>query len=272
MVATVLVLAVVGAAAAERAAVATAKAKKLDALINNAAVADGSNGTTVDGHGALMQVNHLSPTLLTLLLLDAVDDDGRIVFVSSQMLGAAVSLATWRANPTLLGWSDVLGTPYGTSKFANALTARELARRLTATAAAARTTTPTVAATHPGFIKTDLVRELRARSWLSRDVVATAMKAVVQVAHEVVAMGPRQGAMNTLMVASRHDGVAHATAHGAFFDAAFVQPPRVLLNATMRAELDDTQAWLWQRTVRDIGLTRAERESSAVLRRVLAAE
>jgi retinol dehydrogenase-12 len=61
------------------------KYDKIDVLVNNAGVYMGKKVITADGFETTFQVNHLSPFLLTNLLLPFIEksDDGRIVNVSS---------------------------------------------------------------------------------------------------------------------------------------------------------------------------------------------
>jgi NAD(P)-dependent dehydrogenase (short-subunit alcohol dehydrogenase family) len=100
--------------------------ERIDVLANNAGIMTTRRQLTGDGHELIIQVNHLSPFLLTYLLLDRLSASGaRIVTTSSQ------AARTGRVDPDDLDrshrrWSGWL--QYGDSKQANALTTAELAR------------------------------------------------------------------------------------------------------------------------------------------------
>jgi retinol dehydrogenase-12 len=117
---------------------------RIDVLINNAGVARSQRTMTQDGNEMVLQVNHLSPFLLTHLLLDKIKANApaRIVNVSSRSHRFARDL----------GFDDVqfarsfsATRSYSRTKLYNILFTRELARRLVGTRV-------TVNALHPGVI------------------------------------------------------------------------------------------------------------------------
>jgi len=123
----------------------------IDVLANNAGGLVSKRTITVDGHEQTIQVNHLSPFLLTKLLLPrmrATAASGRPVRVIATSSGANMSNGIrlddldWRRRRWMGGWRA-----YGAAKAANILFTRELARRTEGTGIAAY-------AFHPGFVMT----------------------------------------------------------------------------------------------------------------------
>ncbi|WP_135821177.1 SDR family NAD(P)-dependent oxidoreductase [Halostella litorea] len=116
---------------------------RLDALVNNAAVAPGDHSVTADGVPAAVAVNHLAPYLLTRelapLLLDSAPS--RVVVTASAVHERA---ALDPADLDLLGAYEGLDA-YARTKLMNLLFAYELADRL-------RGTGVTATALHPGFV------------------------------------------------------------------------------------------------------------------------
>lgn len=123
-----------------------ARGDDLDVLINNAGVYCKQRGDTVDGFELTMAVNHVAPFLLTAHLLPLLETAaGRIVNVSSMTHeGASIDVDDL---DLLRGWSAY--GAYATSKLANVLFTRALARRLEHA---------TTNALHPGVIGTKLLR------------------------------------------------------------------------------------------------------------------
>lgn len=120
----------------------------LDVLINNAGLYAQQRSMTVDGFELTMGVNHFAPFLLThhLLPLLAKARAARIVNVSSMTHdGAALDLDDL---DLARGWSGY--GAYASSKLANVLFTRALAKRLVGT---------TANALHPGVIGTKLLKK-----------------------------------------------------------------------------------------------------------------
>jgi NAD(P)-dependent dehydrogenase (short-subunit alcohol dehydrogenase family) len=133
--------------------------EQIDVLANNAGGLMTKRRTTVDGHEQTIQVNHLSPFLLTRILLPRLIETaskGRSV----RVISTASVAHRWgrlrlndidsRNGPWLGGWQA-----YGSAKTAVLLSTRELARRT-------KTTSVTAYAFHPGFVATSF----GADSWL----------------------------------------------------------------------------------------------------------
>jgi NAD(P)-dependent dehydrogenase (short-subunit alcohol dehydrogenase family) len=118
--------------------------RPIDVLIDNAGVAV-ARGTTVDGFEIQFGVNHLGHFLLTELLVPDLRDGARVVVVASDMHRRARGIDLDRVTRPTRSW---FGVPeYATSKLANVLFTRELARR-----------EPRLRcyAVHPGLVDTDL--------------------------------------------------------------------------------------------------------------------
>ncbi len=124
---------------------------RIDVLVNNVGVALSRRQTSRDGNDMMLQVNHLSPFLLTILLLDRLKASApaRIVNVSSRM----------HRNARDFGFDDFqfarsywVGTAYARTKLYNLMFTRELARRLTGTGVTAN-------ALHPGMIRTEIGKD-----------------------------------------------------------------------------------------------------------------
>jgi retinol dehydrogenase-12 len=127
----------------------------VDILVNNAGLA-GQRGQTKDGFELTFGTNHIGPYLFTRLVIDlvlAAAPSARIVNVASR--------AHYRTGP--IEWSPVrkptaskTGFPeYCTSKLANVLFSRELARRLEGRGV-------DVYALHPGVVASEIWREVPA--------------------------------------------------------------------------------------------------------------
>jgi NAD(P)-dependent dehydrogenase (short-subunit alcohol dehydrogenase family) len=141
-------------AVAECAARVTQLKVPLDMLICNAGIMAPPRLELVRGLERQFVVNHLGHFLLVHRLLAAVQAAraGRVVMVSS-------SAHKW-APPGGIAFDNLTGEKgynprvfYGQSKLANALVARQLARRLAGTATTAN-------AVHPGLIVTNIIRYL----------------------------------------------------------------------------------------------------------------
>lgn len=126
-----------------------AHAPVLDVLVHNAGVYERDRRLTAEGFETTMAVNHFAPFLLTHHLLSDITtaSAGRVVVVSSMThQGARIDIADLNFARRFDGYQA-----YSSSKLANVLFARALARRLVGTPV-------TVNALHPGVIDTKLLR------------------------------------------------------------------------------------------------------------------
>jgi NAD(P)-dependent dehydrogenase (short-subunit alcohol dehydrogenase family) len=119
---------------------------RIDVLVNNAGLIAGAQRTlTADGHELTFQVNHLAPFLLTVLLRDQLAAGGASVITTSSRAGTTRDA---RVDPDDLdmaaGYTGLRA--YKSSKLANVLFTRELARRW-------ETLGVSPAAVHPGLVR-----------------------------------------------------------------------------------------------------------------------
>jgi retinol dehydrogenase 12 len=165
----------------------------LDVLLNNVGAMFPHRQFNADGFEMTFAVNHLSPFLLSHLLLDLLRAAGasRIVNVASEAhRGVSMDFANLQGERKYSGWRA-----YKVSKLANLLFTYEFARRLDGSGV-------TVNALHPGFVATDIgVREGLMPGWLWRLVC-------------LAAIGPEEGARTSVHVASSPD---LATVSGRYF-------------------------------------------------------
>jgi len=102
---------------------------RIDVLINNAGLIAGRRrAVTADGHELTFQVNHLAPFLLTALLRDRLSAARARVIVTSSRAGAARDATIDMDDLDMTRGYDSLRA-YKSSKLANVLFTRELARR-----------------------------------------------------------------------------------------------------------------------------------------------
>ena len=124
-----------------------AKYPRIDVLANNAGAIVAERKVTEDGHEKTLQVNHLAPFLLTLLLRERLQRSG----------GTVINTSSSAHNRGHLDFSDLESEQkysalraYGTTKLMNILHAAEIARRFRGVHAASF---------HPGVVATNFARE-----------------------------------------------------------------------------------------------------------------
>lgn len=179
--------------------------RRLNLLVNNAAVFKSRRIVTPDGLETMFATNHLGPFLLTNLLLDEL------------RAGAASRVVNVTApSTTRLVFDDLQGEQifrtidaFGASKMCNLLFTYELARRLDRSGVAAN-------AVHPGLVRSGLMREAPAAArWL----------------FGLFSAAPERAAMGPLYVATSRE---LAGVSGAFFkgrrkirSSAYARDPQV---------------------------------------------
>jgi len=138
----------------------TATYDRIDVLVNNAGVFEGTRTETPDGIETTLAVNHLAPFLLTHVLIDRLQDtaqehgEARIVNVASEAhRGVRINFDDIQGED---GYSGLQA--YGQSKLGNILFTHELARRLYDTGITANSV-------HPGVVSTNI---FRGSDWFSR--------------------------------------------------------------------------------------------------------
>src|SRR4051794_3609722 len=133
---------------------------RCDVLVNNAGLILMKRTTTVDGHEATFQINHLGPFLLTNLMHDTLDRSApaRVVTVASDahkfVRGLVLDDLEW-SNRRFSGFRV-----YGATKLMNILFTRELAKRWDANKVTAN-------CVHPGFVGSNFGKE-GDLGWLGR--------------------------------------------------------------------------------------------------------
>ena len=205
----------------------------LDMLICNAGIMAPPKLELVRGLEKQFVVNHLGHFLMVQRLLPAVQaaPAGRVVMVSS-------SAHQW-APPGGIAFDNLTGEKrydprvfYGQSKLANALVARELARRLAGTATTAN-------AVHPGLIITNIIRYIPKWQQLLAPILAPLLRSQIKT--------PAQGAATTCYVAAHPDVVGISGCY--FADCGVATPRPVMEDDALAARLWSeseklTRAWL----------------------------
>ena len=119
---------------------------RIDVLVNNAGLIAGAQRTvTADGHELTFQINHLAPFLLTMLLREQLSAAGASVITTSSRAGTVRDARVDAGDLDIAGGYDGLRA-YKSSKLANVLFTRELARRWEPLGISA-------AAVHPGMVR-----------------------------------------------------------------------------------------------------------------------
>ncbi|MGC1458251.1 MAG: SDR family oxidoreductase [Steroidobacteraceae bacterium] len=187
------------------AAALTARAPRVDVLINNAGGFFGRRTLSQDGYEMTFAVNHLAPFLLTHLLLDILKStpQSRIVTTASAAhKGATMVFDDLQAAGKYSG----LGC-YGRSKLANILFTRALAKRLQGSAV-------TATCLHPGFVRTEI----------GRDIDASVGKFIFAVMSRF-ARSPEKGAQTLVYLASSPQ--VQGASGGYYFDCKEIAPSAI---------------------------------------------
>jgi len=154
---------------------------RLDVLINNAGMMSAARERSAEGYDLTFAVNHLSPFLLTNLLLTKLKSSApaRVIVVASEAHRRARIDFADLMNASVSG----LLPAYARSKLANVLFARSLAARLAGSGV-------TVNALHPGFVYSNLFH----RSAALRAVLGTLVRPFM--------LSPEQGARTSVYLAT----------------------------------------------------------------------
>jgi retinol dehydrogenase 12 len=199
--------------------------ERIDVLVNNAGLVAGRRRLTADGLELTMAVNHFAPFLLTSLLLERLKESGpaRVVTTASDAhRGGLLDMSDLNGERRWSAWSA-----YGTSKLANILFTRALARRLEGTGVVAN-------CLHPGVIRTGLARG-----------APLPIRAGWRVA-SVFFGSPRKGASTLVYLASSPE--AGGVSGGYFSDSR-------LANPSVQAQDDELGEELWEMSARLVGLS-----------------
>jgi retinol dehydrogenase-14 len=122
---------------------------RIDVLVNNAGVVSSSRKLSPDGREMTMAINHLAPFLLTNLLLERIKSSAPARVVTTASDAHSSGLLDLDDLDQEKRWS--IFRVYGTTKLANILFTRELARRLDGSGVTAN-------CLHPGVIRSRLGR------------------------------------------------------------------------------------------------------------------
>ena len=177
------------------AAAVSESAPQVDVLINNAGLTLNERRITGDGHETMMQTNHLSPFLLTSLLLPSLltSDDARVVNVSSRVYERIDAMPLDDLSFEHY-WGGI--RPYCATKLANILFTNELHRRTHDLGLAAFSV-------HPGVVATNFAQNFPAR-----------LRAALKIARPLL-RNPKQGGAPVVELATIAERRADA---GEYFD------------------------------------------------------
>ncbi len=154
----------------------------LDVLINNVGGFFQKRSETADGVEMTFALNHLTPFLLTNLLINSLRQRPcpRVVTVSSHAhVGSTMKFEDLEGRTRYSGWQA-----YGQSKLANLLFTYDLSRRLGASGITAN-------ALHPGFVATEFGKNN-----------GRFMGAMMSLAQRFGAISPEEGARTSVYLAS----------------------------------------------------------------------
>ncbi|OJJ22215.1 hypothetical protein BKI52_09255 [marine bacterium AO1-C] len=128
------------------------KCPKVDYVINCAGANFGERKVTKDGHEMTWAVNHLAPFLLNNLLLERLKENTKATIVNLSSATEKSGHIHFEDIELSKGWSTFKS--YTQAKLAMNMATRKMAKELEGT-------NVTVNALNPGFIKTNLLRELK---------------------------------------------------------------------------------------------------------------
>ena len=161
---------------------------RIDVLLNNAGMIAGADRTvTADGHELTFQVNHLAPFLLTMLLRGPLGGGRASVITTSSRAGTARDARVDPDDLDMTGHYDGLRA-YKSSKLANVMFTRELARRWEPLGV-------TAAAVHPGMVRSQWGRS-----------GPTAVRAVMNSPLRLAMRSPERGADTIVWLATSTPG------------------------------------------------------------------
>jgi len=208
------------------AAMIVERTPRIDVLVNNVGGVFGKRTLSKDGYEMTFAVNHLAPFLLTHLLVDTLKGStpSRIVTTASRAhQSAKISFDDLQTTRKF----SPMGA-YGSSKLANILFTRALAKRLEGTAV-------TATCLHPGFVRTNFGRDVDMPPWLKR-IFGFAGR---------FARTPEKGAETVIYLASAPQ--VQGASGGYYFDCKLTQPSP--------AAQDDTAAeQLWRVSEQLVGI------------------
>jgi NAD(P)-dependent dehydrogenase (short-subunit alcohol dehydrogenase family) len=204
------------------------RTQRVDVLVNNAGGIFVKRALSKDGYEMTFAVNHLAPFLLTHLLLDTLKNgtSSRIVTTASNAHRSAKIVfddlqATRKYSPM---------SAYGSSKLANILFTRALAKRLQGTAV-------TATCVHPGFVRTNFGSN-------NENDVSPLIKRIFRFVSRF-ARTPEKGAETVVYLAASPE--VQGESGGYYFDCKLTPP-------TSAAQDDAAAERLWQVSERLAGI------------------
>jgi len=201
---------------------------RIDVLVNNAGLIAGAQRTvTADGHELTFQVNHLAPFLLTMLLRDRLAAARASVITTSSQAGTVRGARLDPGDLEMINGYTGLRA-YQSSKLANVLFTRELARRWEPLGVSA-------AAVHPGMVRSQ---------WGRSGPVA--VRAVVNSPLRLAMRSPERGADTIVWLATTTPGQDWTS--GGYFANRRPATPSPLAGDAQLAEQ------LWDRSMSMTGL------------------
>jgi retinol dehydrogenase 12 len=199
---------------------------RIDVLVNNAGGMFVKRMLSQEGYEMTFAVNHLAPFLLTQLLVNTLKstEQSRIVTTSSRAhQGARIVFDDLQAT----GKYSPMGA-YGTSKLANILFTRALAKRLQGTSV-------TATCLHPGFVRTSFGRDFAG---------SPILKSIFRLA-SCFARTPEKGAQTVIYLASSPE--VQGASGGYYFDCKLTPP-------SAAGQDDDVAERLWQVSDQLVGI------------------
>jgi NAD(P)-dependent dehydrogenase (short-subunit alcohol dehydrogenase family) len=205
------------------------QAPRVDVLLNNAGAIFVKRTLSKDGYEMTFAVNHLAPFLLTHLLLNTLKDGGpsRIVTTASN----AHRRARLPFDDLQLARSYSPMDAYGSSKLANILFTRALAKRLQGMSV-------TATCMHPGFCRTNFGRDNDFSSW-------PWLKPIFWLASQF-ARTAEKGAETLIYLASSPE--VQGASGGYYFDHTLILP-------SSAGQDDDAAERLWQVSEQLVGIS-----------------
>jgi NAD(P)-dependent dehydrogenase (short-subunit alcohol dehydrogenase family) len=192
---------------------------RVDVLINNAGGIFAKRTLSKDGHEMTFAVNHLAPFLLTHLLVSTLKSasQARVVTTASTAhRGAKILFDDLQATRKY----SAMGA-YATSKLANILFTRALAKRL-------QGSTVTATCLHPGLVRTSIGRDFD---------LSPLLKTIFQWLFSHLARSPEKGAETVVYLATSPH--AQGTSGGYYFNCKLTPP-------SLTAQDDCVAEHLWQ--------------------------
>jgi len=220
------------------------ESQPIDILVNNAGLVLPSVEESVDGVEKMFQVNHLSPFLLTYLLLPALKKvpSARVVFVSSAAHYTG-SIGREKYSLERKGMQEYRPLMrYDDSKLMNVMCAKSFAERF------GQDTKITFNSVHPGFVVSNLDNNLPGM-----------LRNLIVKVRQTIGRQPREGAIAQITVATHpklegvtgkyfSDSCINSLCHAPCFHCDAENPPGMIPNS--EALDKEARDWLWNMSLK----------------------